>query len=263
MSFKPQPVTSALLSSHSSVAHAFFTREGGVSDGLYNSLNCGLGTEDSSEHLYENRSRVTDYFGLPYDALVTLSQVHENEVVTITDPEQALQMNGMKADALVTNVPNILLGILTADCGPVLLADAEAGVVGAAHAGWKGAMEGVTHSVIEAMCRLGAIPDRITASIGPTIAQPSYEVDSQFHNLFIAESGSNTGCFTIGQRENHYHFDLPFYIRKKLEKDGIERIDNLRHDTYAEETRFFSYRRATHRSELDYGRQISVIGLKK
>jgi purine-nucleoside/S-methyl-5'-thioadenosine phosphorylase / adenosine deaminase len=223
--------------------HGFFGRSGGVSEGIFASLNCGPGSGDAREAVLENRRRAADALA-PRATLLTLYQVHNAEAVVVTAPWDA----GPKADAMATNVPGLALGILTADCAPVLFADAEARVIGAAHAGWKGALAGVTDAAIGAMERLGARRARIAAAIGPCIAQASYEVGPEFAPRF--------GAF-VAER----HFDLEGYVAKRLADAGIARVARLSADTYAREADFFSYRRATHRGEKDYGRQLSAIVL--
>jgi polyphenol oxidase len=202
---------------------------------------------------------------LPAAALVTVHQVHSADVVTVTEPwpdpgSGPGQAARPHADALVTNRPGLLLGILTADCAPVLLADAKAGVIGAAHAGWKGAMSGVTDHTVAAMEALGARRERIAAAIGPCIAQASYEVDADFEARFVARDPMDARFFRLGRRD-HAWFDLEGYVTARLHAGGVPSVEKLGLDTYADETRFYSYRRATHRGEADYGRQISVIGL--
>jgi polyphenol oxidase len=237
--------------------HGFLGRGGGVSHGLYLGLNVGLGSDDDPALVSENRARAQASV-LPGAALVTLHQVHSATAI----PVIAAFANEARpeADGLVTDRPGLLLGILTADCGPVLLADARAGVVGAAHAGWKGALGGVTDSVIDAMERLGAERSRIVAAIGPCIARASYEVDDGFARRFEDHDPANERFFSPG-RDRHQQFDLEGYIAHRLASAGIARIEMLGLDTYADADRFFSFRRATHRKEADYGRQISVIGL--
>jgi YfiH family protein len=240
-----------------SVPHGFLGRRGGVSRGIHTGLNVGPGSDDEAEAVAENRRRARDAV-LPGAQLVTLYQVHSADAVTVIAPfEERLRP---RADALVTDRPGLLLGILTADCAPVLLADAQAGVVGAAHAGWKGAIGGVTDSTIAAMETLGAQRDRIAAAIGPCIARASYEVDDGFLQRFCADDRENERFFTAG-RPGHHQFDLEAYVAHRLAVGGIRQVELLGLDTYADADRFFSYRRATHRGEPDYGRQISLIGL--
>ena len=237
--------------------HGFLGRRGGVSTGIHAGLNVGWGSDDEREAIAENRRRATDAV-LPGANLVTVHQVHSPDVVTVTEPWP--DDSRPKADALVTNRPGLLLGILTADCAPVLLADVQAGVIGAAHAGWKGALSGVTDSTIAAMEALGAKRERIAAAIGPCIAQASYEVDDAFEARFVVADTFNARFFKLG-REGHAWFDLEGYVAMRLEAAGVATVEKLALDTYADESRFYSYRRATHRAEPGYGREIAVIGL--
>nr|WP_281375305.1 peptidoglycan editing factor PgeF [Sphingomonas jinjuensis] len=239
------------------VAHGFLGRRGGVSTGAMAGLNVGLGSEDDPVAVAENRRRAADAV-LPGARLATAYQIHSAEAVTILAPYDDAQRP--HADALVTNRPGLLLGILTADCAPVLLADREAGVIGAAHAGWKGAIGGVTDAAIAAMEALGARAGRIVAAVGPCIARASYEVDAAFLRRFAQEDPANERFFGDG-RDGRYQFDLEAYVAHRLADAGVGRVETLGLDTYADEERFYSYRRATHRSEPDYGRQISLIGI--
>lgn len=250
----PEVIRAATLAG---VPHGFLGRRGGVSQGIHAGLNVGLGSEDAAEVVAENRRRATEAV-LPGAQLVTLFQVHSAEAVVVTQSfEQALRPH---ADALVTDRPGLALGILTADCAPVLLADREAGVVGAAHAGWKGAIGGVTDSTLAAMEQLGARRERISAAVGPCIARASYEVDADFVRRFAEADPENERFFT-DTREGHAQFDLEAYVVHRLASAGVRRIEALGLDTYADPEQFFSYRRATHRGEPDYGRQIAIIGL--
>lgn len=239
------------------VPHGFLGRRGGVSAGVCEGLNVGSGSSDDREAIAENRRRAVAAV-LDGAALATVHQVHSAEAVFV---ENAWPHDDRpKADAMVTDRPGILLGILTADCVPVLLADEEAGVVGAAHAGWRGAIAGVTDSTIELMERHGALRDRIAAAIGPAIAQASYEVDQELRTRFVEDDESNARFFIDGLRGKP-HFDVPAYVAHRLLLAGVGTIERLALDTYANADRFFSYRRATHREEPDYGRQISLIGV--
>lgn len=250
----PEVIRAATLAG---VPHGFLGRRGGVSSGIHAGLNVGLGSEDAAEVVAENRRRATEAV-LPGAQLVTLFQVHSADAIVVTQPfEQALRPH---ADALVTDRRGLALGILTADCAPVLLADREAGVVGAAHAGWKGAIGGVTDSTLAAMEQLGARRERIAAAVGPCIARASYEVDAEFVRRFAEADPENERFFT-DTREGHAQFDLEAYVVHRLASAGVRRIEALGLDTYADPERFFSYRRATHRGEPDYGRQIAIIGL--
>jgi len=240
-----------------SVAHGFLGRRGGVSQGVVEGLNVGIGTQDDPQAIAENRHRAADAV-LPGARLVTLYQVHSPDAVAVIEPFD--DRVRPRADALVTATPGLVLGILTADCAPVLFADREAGVVGAAHAGWKGALGGVTDSTLSLMETLGARRDRITAAIGPCIARASYEVDEGFLAKFAEADPANERFFAAGKPGRH-QFDLEAYVAHRLAAAGVTRIEAMGLDTYADTDRFFSFRRATHRGEADYGRQISLIGL--
>ncbi len=242
---------------HARLTHGFFTRKGGTSSGIYKSLNCGPGSHDAPENVRTNRHRVIAALG--GGELVTVHQVHSPDVVTVTG---GFEGERPRADALVTNTRSVLLGILTADCGPVLLADAEARVVGAAHAGWKGAFTGVLENTIAAMEALGATRKNISAVLGPCIAQPSYEVGPEFVTRLIEADAANQHFFRPSPRAGHHMFDLPAYVHARLTATGIGHIAQMARDTCAEPEFFFSYRRTTLRAEPDYGRQISVIGLR-
>jgi polyphenol oxidase len=247
------------LSSHATVRHAFFTREGGVSEGLYASLNGGLGSGDDPARVVENRRRMMAQFAFPEEALVSLYQVHSPDVVVVERPWPRLKRP--RADAMVTRAPGIALGIATADCGPLLLADPFGGIVGAAHAGWRGALAGVVEATVAAMERLGAERSRIVAVLGPTISQAAYEVGPELVERFRDDDPANARFFRPAERGGHALFDLPGYIGATLEAAGVGEHEILGHCTYTEEHRFFSYRRATHRGEPDYGRLISAIAV--
>lgn len=238
-------------------AHGFLGRRGGVSYGVHAGLNVGTGSADDAAAIAENRLRATGAVA-PGARLSTVYQVHGADAVTIIQPfDEPMRP---RADAMVTDQPGIALGILTADCAPVLLADTAAGVVGAAHAGWKGAIGGVTDTTILAMETLGADRSRIVAAIGPCIARTSYEVDDGFARRFEEADPQNERFFSPG-RAGHHQFDLEAYVAHRLGLAGITRVEMLGLDTYADADRFFSFRRATHRKEPDYGRQISIIAL--
>lgn len=239
------------------VRHGFLGRRGGVSQGVHAGLNVGSGSADEAAAIAANRALAVAAVA-PGAALVTLYQIHSAEVVTVSAP--IAEAERPRADALVTRTPGLLLGILTADCAPVLLADRDAGVVGAAHAGWKGAFAGVCEATVAAMVALGADRGRIAAAIGPCIARASYEVDEGFCARFAADDPASERFFSPG-RAGHYQFDLEGYVAARLAAAGVSRIAALGLDTYADDARFFSYRRATHRGESSYGRQISLIGL--
>ena len=248
-----RPLRSALLDG---VAHGFLTREGGVSAGLVAGLNVGRGAGDDGDAVAENRRRAAEAV-LPGARLVTVYQVHSPDCVTVTEP-WAEDGERPHADALVTDRPGLLLGIVTADCAPVLFADKHAGVIGAAHAGWKGAHGGVIESTVAAMERLGARRDRIAAAIGPCIAQESYEVGEDFRASFGPDDAR---FFAPGTRPGHLQFALEAYVAEQLRRAGVGTVDPLGLDTYGDPARFFSYRRATHLGEANYGRQFSLIGL--
>lgn len=238
----------------SGVRHGFFTRKGGASSGVFAGLNCGTGSSDQSEIVAINRSRVADAMQVPVDHLITVHQTHSADVELVTGP---LGDPRPRADGMVSNTPGMALAILTADCQPVLFADAEAGVVGAAHAGWRGALDGVLDATVSAMVSLGATRDSITAVIGPSISQRSYEVGPEFLDEFLAEDPQNARFFANG-KEDRLHFDLPGYGLHKLRGAGVK-AEWTRHCTYEDPNRFYSYRRAKHTQEADYGRLISVI----
>jgi YfiH family protein len=239
------------------VAHGFLGRRGGVSTGLVAGLNVGTGSQDDPQSIAENRRRAVAAVQ-PGAQLVTVYQVHSADAVSVAAPfAEALRPH---ADAMVTDRPGLALGILTADCAPVLLVDRDAGVIGAAHAGWKGAFAGVTDATIAAMEKLGARRERIAAAIGPCIARSSYEVDEAFLARFADADPDNERFFAPG-RPGHHQFDLEAYVAHRLAAAGLRRVELLGLDTYGDAERFFSYRRATHRGEPDYGRQISLIAL--
>ncbi|HEX8574602.1 MAG TPA: peptidoglycan editing factor PgeF [Allosphingosinicella sp.] len=236
-------------------AHGFLGRRGGVSRGACSGLNVGLGSGDDRESIRENRRRAVAAVA-PGADLVTLHQVHSAEAMLVIAPyaDDARP----RADAMVTDRPGLVLGILTADCAPVLLADREAGVVAAAHAGWKGALGGVVEATVAEMERLGASRPRIAAAVGPCIARKSYEVDETFLHRFAESDAEHERFFGLG-REGHHQFDLEGFVLSRLAASGLTRIEALGEDTYSQPERFFSFRRSTHRGEADYGRQISLI----
>ena len=252
-------VTSGTLSALPGIRHAFFTREGGVSEGLYASLNAVLGSADQPERVRENRRRMAETLGVGPDALISCYQIHSDLVVVAERPHDGGERP--KADAVVTKVPGIACGVASADCGPVLFADAEAGVVGAAHAGWKGAIGGILEATIVAMEKLGADRSRIRTAIGPLIRQPSYEVSQAFVDQFRSADEAYGRFFAPGQ-PGHAQFDLPGFIAHRLTAAGVAAVDDLGLDTYPDEQRFYSYRRTTHRHEADYGRHIAGIALQ-
>jgi polyphenol oxidase len=253
------PVLSPALSALSGVGHAFFTREGGVSQGpIYASMNGGLGSGDDRALVLENRRRMAVHLGVAPDHLVSVWQVHSPDCLEVSGPWPGERP---KADAMATATPGLGLGIATADCGPLLFADAGAHVIGAAHAGWKGAFTGVIEATIFAMERLGARRKHITAVIGPMLSQKNYEVGPEFSARFLAENAGNRRFFIPSATPEHMMFDLPAYNMLRLERAGVGRAETLGFCTYADEERFYSYRRTTHRREADYGRLISAICL--
>ncbi len=239
------------------VPHGYFGRSGGVSAGAVAGLNCGLGSGDDPARVETNRRRAADAIiaGAP---IASVHQIHSPDAIVVR--EAVPRAERPHADALVTDRPGLLLGIVTADCAPVLLADAEAGVIGAAHAGWRGAVAGVTDRAIAAMISLGARAERIAAAVGPCIAQRNYEVDQDFAERLLAHDEANERYLSEKPR-GRPHFDLEAYVVARLAAAGVRRIEAIGLDTYALENRFYSFRRATHRGEPDFGRQISIIGL--
>jgi polyphenol oxidase len=252
------PVTSPALLALPNLHHAFFTRQGGVSDGLYHSLNGGLGSSDTRDAVLENRQRMAQHMGVPTERFLSVWQVHSADAVAVTGPWQGERP---KADALVTATPGLVISIATADCGPILFADSKAGVIGAAHAGWQGAFKGVMENTIIAMEQLGARRATIRAVIGPMLSQANYEVGPEFVERFLAQDAAHARFFAPSPKPGHAMFDLPAYNRARLEASGIGGVEDLGLCTYADEERFFSYRRTTHRKEPDYGRLISAIAL--
>ena len=236
--------------------HGFFTRKGGASSGIFRGLNCGPGSSDLSEVVEINRARVAAAVDVVPDHLLTLHQIHSADVITLTAPF----VDRPKADAMVTATPGMALAVLTADCQPVLFADATAGVIGAAHAGWRGAKDGVLEATVAAMETLGATRASIVAVIGPTISQSAYEVGPEFIDGFLADDPQNTRFFIKGAADR-YLFDLPAFGLHLLRAAGVGHAEWTRHCTYADPDRFYSYRRTTHAKEADYGRLISVIRL--
>jgi hypothetical protein len=250
---------SASLSPLPGVQHGFFTRTGGVSTGCYDSLNGGVGSNDVPDHVAENRARMAAAVGVPAARLITAYQIHSPTVVTVERPWDASARP--KADAIVTQATGLAIAVSTADCGPVLFADAQARVIGAAHAGWRGALAGVAEATIAAMERCGADRSRIVAALGPMIRQPSYEVGPEFVDQFRRDDPGNERFFQGAARAGHALFDLAGYVAARLAKAGIRRIDDLGRCTYAEPDTFFSYRRSVHRREPDYGRHLNAIAL--
>jgi len=239
--------------------HGFFTRLGGMSQGIYSSLNCAWGSKDNLSDVMTNRALVVQSLGNRISDLLSASQVHSNRVQVVD--KVWTRESSPEVDGLVTDKPGIALGILTADCAPVLFHDARAKIIGAAHAGWKGAIGGVLENTVQAMVDLGATTDNIQACIGPCIHPSAYEVDSGFKQIFINQDPAFESYFTDGARAEHYQFDLPGFVKARLEKLSLAGVQASLADTYSDEDRFFSYRRTTHNQETDYGRQISVITL--
>lgn len=246
------------LSALSGIRHAFFTREGGVSEGIYASLNGGVGSGDDPAKVAENRARMAKAVGVTPERFLTAYQIHSPEVVVAETPWRSDARP--RADAIVTRVPGLAVGISTADCGPVLFADPTARVVGAAHAGWRGALSGVLEAAVTAMEWLGAERSRLVAAIGPTIGQQNYEVGNDLVEQFTKAGPDNARFFTAG-RAGHAQFDLPGYIAARLARAGITQVEDLGACTYADPRLFYSYRRATHRAEPDYGRHVNAIAL--
>lgn len=238
--------------------HGFFTRRGGASTGIFKGLNCGQGSSDQSQAVAINRGRVAEAMGVTTENLVSVYQVHSADVVTITSP---IEGDKPKVDAMVTNQPRLALGILTADCAPILFSDPDAGVIGAAHSGWKGSMRGVGSATMDAMEALGAKRENISAIVGPCISQRNYEVGEEFLEDFIAEDSAHSRFFAQGRETRKYQFDLPSFVLGALRDAGAGYAEWTGHCTYAEPDRFFSYRRTTHLGEPDYGRLISTIVL--
>jgi YfiH family protein len=253
-------LASPLLASVPGLRHAFFTREGGVSDGIYESLNAGIGSRDDPARVAENRRRMAHQMGVTAAHFLSLHQTHSPDVVVASGPWP--DGTRPRADAIVTRTEGLAVGASAADCGPILLADPTARVIGAAHAGWKGALTGIVEATVGAMEKLGADRNGIVAAIGPLIRQPSYEVGSEFVERFIEADAENGVFFIPAAREGHAMFDLAGYIRMRLENAGVLMIDDIGVDTYSDE-RFFSYRRSVHRKEPDYGRHVHAIALER
>jgi hypothetical protein len=249
----------ASLASLPGIRHAFFTRAGGVSGGVYESLNGGVGSRDAAEHVAENRARMATALGVEPAHFLTAYQIHSPDVVTVEEPWAP--DTRPRADALVTRTPGIAIGVSTADCGPILFADAEARVVGAAHAGWRGAFTGVIEATIAAMERCGAHRETIVAATGPMIRQRNYEVGPEFVERFTASDTAITRFFAPSANDGHAMFDLAGYIVTRLRAAGIQHVEDIDRCTYADPATFYSYRRSVHRNEADYGRHINAIAL--
>lgn len=250
---------SSLLSAIPGLRHAFFSREGGVSGGIYESLNAGVGSDDDAAKVSENRRRMAETMGVAPERFLTLYQIHSPDVVVVSEPWGSGARP--RADALVTRVEGLSIGATAADCGPILFADPQARVIGAAHAGWKGALTGVLEATIQAMEKLGAERTGIVAAIGPLIRQHSYEVGGEFVERFLDADADNAQFFIPSARDGHSMFDLAAFIRMRLENAGVLMIDDVGIDTYSDE-RFYSYRRSVHRKEPDYGRHVHAIVLE-
>ncbi|MCU0819257.1 MAG: peptidoglycan editing factor PgeF [Beijerinckiaceae bacterium] len=253
----PQPILSPVLEK-AGIRHAFFTRHGGVSQGLYAGLNGGIGSNDDPALVAENRRRMAAWLGVEPTHFLSLYQVHSPDVLHVTGPWSG---DRPKADGMVTATPGLAMAVGSADCGPILFADPQAKIVGACHSGWKGAIGGVLESTINAMERLGAHRSRIAVALGPMLSQQNYEVGPEFRETFLKHDPANADFFRSGPRETHPHFNLPGYIARRLAKAGVAEIDDCGLCTYADEDRFYSYRRMTHRGEKDYGRLLAAIRL--
>lgn len=253
----PQPIHAVGLAAIPGIRHGFFTREGGTSRGIYASLNCGLGSSDARESVQANRGRVAEALATRRDHVVTLYQCHSNIALTLDRPAAAADLP--RADALVTRTPGLAVAALAADCAPVLFADPEVKVVGAAHAGWRGALGGILEATIEAMERLGARRDHIIAAVGPCIGPAAYEVGPEFVAAFLERDREHARFFTTPDRDGKARFDLPGFVQHRLTQCRLAAVEAASACTYTNESLFFSYRRATHRKEPDYGRQISAI----
>ena len=265
MTDAPQPLHDDALSQIDGVRHGFFTRQGGVSDGIFAGLNIGLGSADDQAVVAENRARAMAALDLPATALNTLYQIHSPDVVVV---DKAFDPDALpKADGMVTDRPGLALGIATADCAPVLFADDRAGVIGACHSGWKGAIGGVVAATVAAMEGLGADRSRIIAVLGPCIHQVSYEVGPEFYAQFVAQDAAMDRFFGTSSQAGYFQFDLPGFVLDRMRASGIGQIGHIAEDTYADPNRFYSFRRATHRKErnadgsIDYGRLLSAIAL--
>ncbi len=250
---------SSLLAAIPGLRHAFFTREGGVSGGVYEGLNGGIGSKDDPANIVENRRRMAEQMGVMPEHLLSVHQIHSPDAVVATGPWQS--ETRPRADGIVTRTEGIAIGVTAADCGPILFADPSARVIGAAHAGWKGALTGIIESTIEGMEQLGADRSGMVAAIGPLIRQHSYEVGSEFVERFLDADAENAVFFIPSVRSGHSMFDLAGFIRMRLENAGVLMIDDIGVDTYSDE-RFYSYRRSVHRKEPDYGRHLHAIALE-
>lgn len=258
-SFTLAPYTTSAMLEGGGIRHGFFGRQGGISQGIYESLNCGVGSDDIRDRVLHNRQLLARTLVGEDWPLITPYQIHSPTCRIVTGPWPNGEAE--KCDALATATPNIILAVGSADCGPVLFADAEKRIIGAAHSGWKGAIGGVLESTIAQMEALGADRARISAVLGPTISQKSYEVGAEFRETFLRHDSENASYFAQGVKEGHFQFDLPAYIVDRLNSCGLAKVEWTGQCTYLEETAFFSYRRTTHRNEPDYGRQLAAISI--
>lgn len=247
------------LAGQTGLRHGFLSRKGGVSDGIHGGLNVGFGSDDDHARVAENRMRAARAFATTPDNLTTVYQVHGTDVAVLDRPLSRAE--APKADAMVTDRPGIMLGILTADCTPVLFHDPVAGVIGACHSGWRGSYGGISASTVDAMEKLGARRENIRAAVGPCIARKSYEVDAAFRETILEGPSGDEDLFDASSRDGHFMFDLPEYVRRRTIATGIARVELVARDTLVEEDLFYSYRRTTLRKEPDYGRQLSAIML--
>lgn len=247
------------LAGQSGIRHGFFTRLGGISTGIYESLNCGAGSKDDAAAVRENRTKVAEMLDIAPEHLITPYQVHSADAVVAEEPWQP--KDAPKADAIVTRTPGLAIGVVTADCAPVLLYEPQAGVIGAAHAGWRGALTGIAEATVKAMVSLGAEPARILAAIGPAISVTAYEVGADYQAEVLAQDAAAGDFFVIDDSTGEPHFDLPAYVAERLTRAGIGDIFDLGLCTYCDEARLYSYRRSQHWGESDYGRQLSAIVL--
>jgi hypothetical protein len=254
------PVIRSAALNHPRISHAFFTRQGGVSKGIYATLNGGVGSRDDKEAVHENRRRMAETLGVAPDRLMIPFQIHSAMAIAVDEPWAADDQPHV--DGVTTRAPGLALGVTGADCGVVLFSDAEGGVVGACHAGWKGALNDVLGATVAAMEELGAKRSRITAVLGPTIAQASYEVGPEFSERFLDADAAHARFFKPSSKEGYSFFDLPGLIGLRCRDSGVRHYEDLRLDTYTDEARFFSYRRTTHRGEPDYGRLVAAIALR-
>lgn len=256
---KPIAIKNENFMKNTNIKHAFFTRQGGVSKGIYESLNVGFGSQDDQECIKENRRRICEAIGINETQLITVHQIHSNKCVFV---KENFQGEKPKCDAMVSNEKNLALGIITADCCPILLADPNAGIIAAAHAGWKGAMQNISEQTIKIMEKNGANRKNINALLGPTIQQENYEVSKEFFDQFINQNTENKQFFQ-NKENNKFQFNLPQYIAKNLEKSGVAEVSEIKKCTYPKKNNLFSNRRAYHKKQKDYGRQMALIIIKE